>query len=127
MRRFIALLIALAPFVIVALFASRPDLAVRSAGGYVLIGLGALVVWLNVYTSWIRPLAHLRRGGTREDYRHASGLPIVGTVLLTIGQGLAAVPWPWAAALLTALVLDTGGPIWFMISTWRDRELWSGG
>ena len=83
--------------------------------GLTLFASGALVVWVNVYTSFIRYPLHRWRGGTREDFRWVSGVPLVGSFLLLFAAvalsgegGHRGLMW---AALVVSL-LDTGGPIW---------------
>src|SRR5690349_19056289 len=76
--------------------------------GFAIFGLGALVVWINFYTSFVRYPLHRLRGGTREDFRWVSGLPLVGSILLCLSTmffGRSPVSW---IALAIAL-LDTGG------------------
>jgi hypothetical protein len=82
--------------------------------GLGLLGLGTLVTWINVYTSFIRYPLHRWRGGTRENFQWVSGAPFVGSMML------------WSAAFLlvghpvliwTALIIslfDTGGPHWLV-------------
>jgi hypothetical protein len=57
-------------------------------------------------------------------YQNVSGLPGLSTVLTLLviivffgasGTALLALP---------ILLIDTGGPIWFLIMTWRDESLW---
>ena len=55
-----------------------------------------------------------------------SGVPILGTILLSIGvlDGFGATGS--AVIGLATFVLDTGGSGWFVLSTWRDRGFWDG-
>jgi hypothetical protein len=56
----------------------------------------------------------------------SSVIPILGTILLSIGvlDGFGAT----GSALigLAVFALDTGGSGWFVLSTWHDRGLWDG-
>lgn len=81
--------------------------------GLVLFGLGTLITCVNVYTSFIRYPLHRWRGGTRDDFRWISGLPIFGSLFLWLAA-LALIHHPvlmWTA-LITSL-FDTGGLHWF--------------
>lgn len=75
-----------------------------------LLALGTLIVAVNVYTSFLRYPLHRLRGGTRDDFRFVSGVPLVGSLLLCLA---AACLGPWPALAWTALalcLLDTSGP-----------------
>jgi hypothetical protein len=93
------------------------------AGIGLMIG-AAVVAAFNCYLSFVRPHFFHLRHGSMEGYRHVSGLPIIGTVLVLSGIvfGFGAI----GTALIgtAAFVFDTGGSGWFVISTWRDRSLW---
>lgn len=88
--------------------------------------VGSALCLLNIYLSFVRYPLHLRRGGTRENYKWVSGVPIFGS-LFVLG-GLRAVsfsPVLLGAGLLLA-VLDTGGLHWaaatLLFRWWRDRK-----
>jgi hypothetical protein len=86
-----------------------------------------LIAVLNFYLSFIRPL--LFHVGSRwqsqlRPYRHVSGLPAIGTILISIGALLSFGAVGTALIGICAFALDTGGAGWFVISTWRDRSLW---
>jgi len=55
-----------------------------------------------------------------------SGIPILGTILLT--EGVADGFGASGSALigLGAFLVDPGGSGWFVVSTWHDRGLWDG-
>jgi hypothetical protein len=78
----------------------------------------------NFYLSFIRPYVFHRKGGSFDDYKHVSGIPIVGTVVIVIGAILGFGSTLCAVLGLVAMALDTGGSVWFLIATWRDRSLW---
>jgi hypothetical protein len=82
--------------------------------GLILLVLGTLIVWANFYTSFIRYPLHLRRGGTRENFRWVSGIPLVGVLLLCLAiLCLANHPALVRTAIVIAL-LDTSGPHWLI-------------
>lgn len=100
----------------------------RFAGwGWLIPGL--LIAALNAYLSFVRPVLFqlaTRAQTPRPRYRHVSGFPLVGTLLLT-AAALASVGAVGTGLLgIGALVIDTGGTAWFVIATWRDRSLWDG-
>ncbi len=81
--------------------------------------LGAFVALLNFYTSFLRKPLHALLKSERPA-SSVSGFPLVGSILLGIawwrsppGSAL----W-WASSLM--LVLDTGGPHWFVLALIRQ-------
>lgn len=82
-----------------------------------LFSAGAGVAILNAYLSFLRYPLHRLRGRSPDTYRHASGFPMVGTLLLVLGW-LLMPSSPWAhISLVLFLVADTGGPLWFVALT----------
>lgn len=80
--------------------------------GYILFGLGGFFTALNFYLCFLRFPLHRAFGGTRESYQWASGIPLLGSLLLWISiPFLPSAPWMWLAAGLS--LLDTGGIHWF--------------
>lgn len=80
--------------------------------GYILFGLGGGFTAINFYLSYLRFPLHRAFGGTRESYQWASGIPLLGSLLLWISiPFLPSAPWMWAAAGLS--LFDTGGIHWF--------------
>ena len=81
--------------------------------GLALFVLGTLVTCVNVYTSFIRYPLHRWRGGTRDEFRWVSGVPLVGSLFLWLAAlflvGRPVLAW---AALVMSLI-DTGGLHWF--------------
>jgi hypothetical protein len=104
----------------VAPFLFRPDTR-DNAGvtrlplilGLLFLALGTLLVWVNVYTSFVRYPLHRLRGGTREDFRWVSGVPLVGIFVLMLAVicfGRQYLALTWTAIVIAAL--DTSGPHW---------------
>jgi hypothetical protein len=87
---------------------------------------GILIAVLNFYLSFIRPLVNQLSSRLPGQYQHVSGVPIIGTILVTIGAALAFGAMGSALIGLCAFALDTGGTGWFVFRTWRDRSLWGG-
>ena len=93
-------------------------IALGGACGGLLLGL------LNSYLTFIRPWRHHRRHGSMDGYRHVSGFPLVGTLMVTWAGAWGFGELPTAVVGLAASVLDTGGLPWFLVMTWRDRSMW---
>src|ERR1043165_6152465 len=95
--------------------------------GWILFGFGGLVCVLNFYLSVLRAFVFLARGGRREDYRHISGFPGIGSATLAAAwlswlRRLDSGPLDLAAGLL--FLIDTGGLHWFawvLGQEWRQR------
>jgi hypothetical protein len=83
-----------------------------------------MVGLLNFYLSFVRPVLFRWRYGSLEPYRHVSGFPIVGTVLVVVGGLLGFGSVVTASVGLVALSLDTGSSIWFVLATWKDSSFW---
>src|SRR5689334_20883855 len=78
----------------------------------------------NFYLSFIRPLVFHLRGGSFDEYKNVSGIPIVGTVVVVVGAILGFGSFLCSALGLVAMALDTGGSVWFLVATWRDVSFW---
>jgi hypothetical protein len=125
-KRSFGVVLALLPLAL--LFASiivgvtRSQQSQFAAVGVMITAAG--VATINFYLSFIRPRLFSLRRGSMDGYRHVSGIPIIGTLLLSIGAlfGFGAI----GSALIGigAFALDTGGSVWFVIATWRDRSFW---
>jgi hypothetical protein len=75
--------------------------------------LGGLVCAINFYLSVCRYPLHRLRGGSRESYRHISGFPLVGSLLVALSIfKFYDMPWIFSVALLL-IAIDTGGIHWF--------------
>ncbi len=101
---------------------SRPMFA-----GTVPLAFAGVIATLNLYLSFIRPRLYYRRIRSMDGYRNVSGIPMVSWLGL-----IAALVVGWGASGTSLLgllfcFLDTGGPVWFVIWTWRDRSLWDSG
>ena len=93
-------------------------------GGMAVMIVAAFIGTLNFYLSFLRGYFYLRRHGSADGYRHVSGFPMIGTVLVSIGATLAFGDIPTALLGLVVMSADTGGSVWFLIATWRDSSLW---
>jgi len=77
--------------------------------------LGTLITGVNFYLTFLRLPLHLRRGGTRENYRWRSNFTLVGSFFLLV-------PWWYSSSeamrgLCIALaMLDPGGVFWLAIT-----------
>ena len=93
------------------------------AGVGIMIAASAIAI-LNFSLSFVRPRLFLLRNGSMGDYRHVSGLPGIGTLLVILGAifGFGAIGT--AILGLVVMALDTGGSVWFLIAVWSDESFW---
>ena len=125
-RRTIGVAVAMTPLVLLVAsvvcgaITDRPPTGVAMA---VMTG-GALIAGLNFYLSLVRPLFYYALHSSRDGYRHVSGLPFVGTLLICAGAALAFGNVAWSLLGIAAYLSDTGGILWFVVATWRDQSLW---
>jgi hypothetical protein len=82
--------------------------------GFALFGLGAFLTIANFYFSLLRYPVHVWRGGTRENYRWESGIPVFGSLFLWVSAFcLTTQPiFMWLAIGLS--LFDTAGLHWFL-------------
>jgi hypothetical protein len=83
-----------------------------------------MVGLVNLYLSFVRPVLFCWRHGSLEQYRFVSGIPGVGTILVVVGGLLGFGSVATASVGLAAILLDTGGSIWFLLATWNDSSFW---
>ena len=124
-HRAVGAAICLAPVLLFVVSLIASQIAPRDSG----MGLGVVVcalpvAILNFHLSFVRPALYRWRRGTLEGFRHISGFPLFGTLLLVIGGVIGFGDWRAAAIGLVAVALDTGGLPWFLVMTWRDDSLW---
>ncbi len=84
----------------------------------------AVLGLFNFHLSFVRPLLFRWRYGSLAKYRHVSGFPVFGTLLVLVGGLLGFGAVITASVGLTAMLLDTGGPPWFLLTTWKDTSFW---
>src|SRR5262245_13106626 len=93
-----------------------------TVAGYILFAIGAFLTLTNVYLSFLRYPIHRAVGGTRANYRWASGIPLFGSLLLWISiPFLSSAALRWVAAILS--LFDTGGIHWIFGILWWTGEL----
>lgn len=81
---------------------------------YLLFLLGAFFCGLNFHLSFLRVPLLRRKGVPLEEIQHVSGAPLVGSLFVLVGLGAAhRVPGFLPLGLLLILI-DTGGPHWFV-------------
>jgi hypothetical protein len=124
-RRLLGIAICLSP--VGALVASIVYGTVHGTGlttGLALVLFAALIAALNFHLSFTRPLLYRWTHGSMAGYRFVSGVPGVGAFFVLAGILV------WFGDVVTAsiglgvLLLDTGGPIWFLVMTWKDSSFW---
>jgi hypothetical protein len=86
--------------------------------------LAVLIGALNFFLSLIRPLLYRLRHRSMDRYRFVSGLPGIGTLLVLVGVVIGFGGCFTALSGMFAMVIDTGGSLWFVWATWRDSSLW---
>jgi hypothetical protein len=90
------------------------------------LAFGGFIAMLNAFLSFGRRLILQFRGIPPEEQRHVSGFPMLGSLVLML-SAIPFFPQVWPSIVVTVLLLlDTGGPLWFLISTWHDVSLWTG-
>ena len=78
---------------------------------------------LNFLLSFLRPLwLTFRRN---RSARNVSGLPLVSTIFVVFASVVGFGALVTGVVAVAALVLETGGPVWFLLSTWHDEVLWN--
>jgi hypothetical protein len=77
--------------------------------GFSILGLGALVVWINFYTSVVHYPMHRLRGGTRNDFAGCLGSRWPGRSCSS--EHRRSRGWP------SALLIDTGGVLGVVLGT----------
>jgi hypothetical protein len=125
-RRGIGVVVGCSPVFVLA--ASIVQAVIRGDEGHA-IGLAvmfaALVIGgLNFYLSFLRGLLYRRTKGTLDGYKHVSGFPMLGSLLVVVGTLVGFGSALCAALGLLVVALDTGGSVWFLIATWKDSSLW---
>ena len=94
--------------------------------GLAWMGVAAAVGLLNLWYSFGRWWLHVKRGRAPETFRHSTGVPGLGTLLVVLGCCVSFGSIATAALGLAVLAMDTGGTPWFLAATWKDESLWSG-
>lgn len=98
----------------------------RAAAGLALVFLAGLTAAFNLWLALIRPWLHRLRHGSGAGLTRASGLPVLGTLLL-VGGCLTAFGSPLIGGLaLLAALIDPDGLPWVPVHTWHDTSLWDG-
>lgn len=125
-RRFIGVVVCSLPMVLAVIctawagVVSRP----RYLTGLTLVIAACLLGCLNIYFAFIRRWMYQRKYGSIKGYRFVSGLPVIGTLLQIAGCIIAFGSPVVGLSGLLAVLLDTGGLLWFPIVTWKDSSLW---
>ena len=125
-RRCAGAAVALFPMLllIASIVAGLNGMRLGLGGGMAVMIAAGLIALLNFYLSFVRGQLYLKRHGSHDGYRHISGFPLIGTVLVVIGAALGFGDVPTAVLGLIVMSVDTGGSVWFLIATWRDASFW---
>ena len=79
-----------------------------------LLALGGVLCCLNFYLSFLRCLVHRMSGKSSESYRHVSGIPLLGSLLVAVSLFKFWQPSWLLAAAIGLILVDTGGLHWFL-------------
>jgi hypothetical protein len=83
---------------------------------WVLFAFGAYLCALNFYLSFLRYPLYLRRGLPKESYKFASGIPIIGSLILFLLARYTNLPPVMFYAAIGLIIADTGGIHWAVAS-----------
>lgn len=125
-RRSIGVLLGLLPVLLLAasIIVGMQDahFGPGSAMGFMIAA--GLIAIVNFYLSFVRGWLHVKRHGSSDGYRHVSGFPGIATILVIVGVLLGFGEISTALLGIGVMSIDTGGSVWFLFSTWRDRSFW---
>lgn len=124
-RRSLGLAVCLSPFGLLSgsLVFGLVRQSDMTSGLGVMVG-AALLGAVNFHLSFVRPFLFRRRRGSVEQYRHVSGLPLIGTLAVLAGGLLGFGAVVTALLGVAVMLVDTGGSFWFLLSTWKDSSFW---
>ena len=127
LRRGIGLFLGLLPLLLIIAsivygLARSPQPKFAAVGWMIAAGVFAA---LNFFLAFIRPpfLIYVLRI-PKEKYKHVSGYPIIGSILVCLGVLFSFGSIGSALLGLICFAFDTGGSVWFLIATWKDNSLW---
>ena len=121
LRRTVAVIVCLSPLALLLLSLASPASIqpVRHGFAIALASMALVIGATNFWLSFVRPPLHRRR--SPGIYKHVSGLPLVGTLLILLAALAGFGSLPVAALGLVVLTIDTGGSPWLLFAIWRDR------
>lgn len=127
LRRGTGLFVGLLPLLLIIAsivygLANSPQPKFTAVGWMIAAGFFAA---LNFSLSFIRPpfLLYVLRI-PKEKYKHVSGFPMIGSILLCLGICFSFGSIGSALLGLIYFAFDTGGSVWFLVATWKDSSLW---
>ena len=92
--------------------------------GMTAVVIGAAVAGVNFYLSVKRPFLFRSKEDPMAEFRYASLLPRLATLVVVFGVVFGFGSVGTAAAASLVLLLDPGGPLWFLATTWNDAAVW---
>lgn len=123
-KRSIGICIALAPTLLTVASILSDRTPYSSVAGISLASISLVIAAVNVWLSFIRPSLWKYSHGTMDGFRHASGIPGLGTIFAILACVIGFGSDLSAMLALVALVVDTGGLPWFVWATWSDSSFW---
>lgn len=93
---------------------------------WIFLALASAVALLNLYLAFLRPVLYAKRhAGSSDGYKHASGIPVIGSILTAAAILAGWGQMPVAVASLFLLLADVGGTVWFLAIMSRDSSFWT--
>jgi hypothetical protein len=83
------------------------------------------IATLNFYLFFIRPRLFFLTHKSMDGYHFISGVPIIGTLFTIIGLCVGFGAIGTAIIGIIAILLDTGGSLYFLIAIWHDTSFWN--
>jgi hypothetical protein len=105
---------------VMSFYHSRP---IAGGWNYFFI-LAGLIAPFNLYLSFIRPWLYRWKHQSMEGYRFISGIPGIGTILVILGLLACFQDLPSAIIGVVITIFDCGGLPWFLVFTWRQKDMW---
>jgi hypothetical protein len=92
---------------------------------WLLIGIGGSISVFNLYLCVGRPSLYARRNkGSMVGYRNVSGIPLVGSVLVSLGALFSWGQLGIACSGMVVLAADVGGSPFAAFALWGDKSFW---
>ena len=125
-RRAIGVVLCLSPIAVLtaSLVSGLAGKDTAPFAGIWFVAPAAFVAVLNFYLSFVRGLLLRLRHGSLDRYRHVSGIPLIGSLLVLIAGIIGFGAVGTVLSCIVAVALDTGGLPWFLFSTWQDGSFW---
>jgi hypothetical protein len=126
-RRAIGSLICLFPLILcVVSFSVAEQISWKNKVGQCATFIGFPIALLNIVLVLFRPTWHRIRFGREAPMRNVSGIGLMSSLLVTMGNLFSFGDTANATWGMVILLLDPIGLPWLLILTWRDSGMWDG-